>query len=185
MYQKLSEAIKNHYGSKRGMLNYYKYQLLLKLGFYNKYKKVDFTKVKRLVFVCSGNICRSPFAEVVAKANSFEALSIGLHCKGGAKADFRAIDIAKKYGYELEGHRAANIKDYTYIEGDVILGMEPSHVLELERLGFAPEKISMIGLWGSRPKAYIHDPYNASDVFFNYCELEVMDGVKKIVSQLG
>ncbi|WP_339668551.1 hypothetical protein [Dasania marina] len=184
MYEPLSLAIKNHYGSKRGMLNYYKYQLLLKLGFYNKYKNIDFSKVKRFVFVCSGNICRSPLAEVVARQKGVNSVSFGLHCHGGAPADKRAILFAEQHGFDLTDHKARNITDYKPELGDLVIGMEPKHTHELELLRHvASEKISLISVTKKKPQAYLHDPFNTNKCFFNKCEMEVVKSVEALVGK--
>ncbi len=185
MYQKMSETIKNHYGSKRGILNYYKYQLLLKLGFYNKYKNIDFSCAKRLVFVCSGNICRSPLAEVVARQKGVDAVSFGLHCHGGAPADKRAILFAEQHGFNLADHKARNIVEYKPVPGDLMVGMEPKHAHELELLkNVESEGISLIAIINKSPQAYLHDPYNANECFFSKCEMDVIRSVESLIGRL-
>ena len=82
MLSVIRQFINDNYGSKRGFLNGYKYKLLFSLGFYRSYQKIDFNAVNRLVFICSGNICRSAFGEYMAKAKGLNAVSYGLHLWG-------------------------------------------------------------------------------------------------------
>ena len=49
----VSEAIKNRFGSKKGMLRYFIYEVLRVFGVYRKLTQIDFTQVKRLVFVAA------------------------------------------------------------------------------------------------------------------------------------
>lgn len=174
--------IKNSYGSKRGLLNHVKYMLLLRLGLYNKYRNVDFSTVTRLVFICSGNICRSSLAEVVATSLGVNAVSYGLHCRGGDPADPRAIDFARRHKLDLSKHVTTNIRDYDYQPGDLVLGMEPKHIEELEVCGIPSPAISAIGLWMDRPRVYIHDPYACTSSFFERCELSIKCSVESLVS---
>ena len=181
MVKYLSVAIKNRYGSKKGMLRYYKYKLLLCLGLYKKYQKIDLTKIERLVFVCSGNICRSPLAEVQAKKMGFKAVSYGLHCAGGAPADPRAIEFAHKNNLDLTGHESVNIKDYQFSEGDLVVGMEPAHIKPIEAQGIPKECVAVLGWWLKPKRLYIHDPYNTEPYFFEYCESLVVSAVEAMI----
>jgi|Tabmets5t2r1_1033131.scaffolds.fasta_scaffold03673_3 protein-tyrosine phosphatase len=84
----------------------------------------------RILFVCTGNICRSPFAEVVARAEGLEAESAGLEAYGGAEPTGDAIAVARELGYDLTSHRARGLSQVT--EGpDVVVGMTAAHVSAL------------------------------------------------------
>ena len=87
MLSALTQYISDNFSSKRGLIAALKYKLLYLFGFYRVYQHIDFNTVSRLVFVCSGNICRSPFGEYIAKAKGLNAVSYGLQCRGGDKAD--------------------------------------------------------------------------------------------------
>ncbi|MBK8186883.1 MAG: hypothetical protein IPK77_06345 [Cellvibrio sp.] len=95
------KKVADYFGSKKGLLRYYTYEFLRILGVYSKFKRVDFTKVKRLVFVCHGNICRSPLGEAVARHHNIPTTSFGLDTRGGDPADPRAIAWASLNGYNL------------------------------------------------------------------------------------
>ena len=184
MRDRVSTLIKNRYGSKRGLLNHVKYRLLLQLGLYNKYRNVDFSKVTRLVFICSGNICRSSLAEVVATSLGVNAVSYGLHCRGGDPADSRAIEFARRHNLDLSKHVTTNIREHGYQPGDLVLGMEPKHIDELLGVGSIPATaISAIGLWMAKPQVYIHDPYNSGEIFFDVCEEQIINAVESLVAK--
>lgn len=179
----LSETIKNHYGSKRGLLRYVRYELLRMMGAYRALKKVDFTKVTRLVFVCHGNICRSPLGEVVAHKHGVPTISFGLGTRGNDPADPRAIAWASAHGYELAQHKTMRVDQYQPQAGDLLIGMEPKHIHALEQyFSQAPVQITMAGLWLSQPLAYLHDPYNTNAQYFDRCELLVEQSAQKIMS---
>ena len=184
MLGQISRYIQDKYGSKRGLLNYLKYKILLWSGRYQKYRNINFNNVRRLVFVCSGNICRSPVAEVSARASGLESISFGLDCADGAPADERAISFARQCGLDLEGHSAKNIRGYTYQSGDVVIVMEPAHAESLLDFGVPQHAISVAGLWLSNPTAYFHDPYNTSKKFFDLCEEQVVMSVGGIVEKI-
>lgn len=180
----LLKFIKDNFGSKKGFYNAIKFKLLFSLGFYNKYKKIDFSKVDNLVFICSGNICRSSLGEYVAKSLNISSESFGLHCRGGDPADPRAIDFGRKYNLDISKHITRNIKDYSAKESDLIIAMEPSHIKELEEHGFANFQITTVPIW-SMNNIYLHDPFSTNMSFFNKCEENVLHGVKNIVKKLS
>lgn len=167
----LSELIKNRFGSKKGLLRYCAYESLRIAGFYKSLTKIDFTRVERLVFVCQGNICRSPLAEAVAFKQGVPAISFGLDTRGGDPADPRAIAWAQANGYNLQQHITKRINQYVPQEGDLLIGMEPKHIRKLrEKFGQSPVQITLIGLWLESPLAYLHDPYNSNSEYFSHCE---------------
>ncbi len=175
--------IKKKFGSKKGMLRFFYHQLLLKLGFYRRYKNIDFTKINRLVFACSGNICRSPFAEAAARKYGINSISFGLDTRGGDPADPRAIDIGNKMQLDLTSHRTKRIEQYFPLEGDLLIIMEPQHLKMIpESLSGVP--VTILGLWLKKQNAYIHDPYNSCDQYFEDCERLVIFSVNGLIENL-
>lgn len=173
----LVKMMNNSFGSKRGLFNSVKYKLLFWLGFYRKYQQIDFTQVKHLVFVCSGNICRSSLAEYVAKSKGLSSESYGLHCRGGDGADPRAIEFATSQGLDMSEHKTRNIKEYRTKNTDLIVAMEPSHLVELKQLGFGRSQMTTLPVWAIN-NIYLHDPFCSTYEFFKHCEEAVVVGVK-------
>lgn len=182
----LSVKIKNNYGSKLGLLRYAVYELLRILGFYRSFKKVDFTQVQRLVFVCHGNICRSPLGEAVARKQGVATISFGLSTRGNAPADPRAITWAEANGYELLRHRTLRVDQYQPQIGDLLIGMEPKHVYALSKnFCHSPVQITLAGLWLNSPIAYLHDPYNTDQKYFSRCETFVVSATNELIKRLN
>jgi protein-tyrosine phosphatase len=99
-----------------------------------------------VLFVCTGNICRSPTAEGVFRHLARErgvlerilvdsAGTIGFHA--GEPPDPRAIEHAARRGYDLSGLRARQVTLADYHRFDRILAMDRSHLRELK--GEAPK----------------------------------------------
>lgn len=91
----------------------------------------------KVLFVCMGNICRSPSAEYVfAKyvmdaglAADFQIESAGTHAyHTGNGADPRSRSVAARRGYNLDGHRARRVTDADYEHFDYILAMDKSNL---------------------------------------------------------
>lgn len=92
--------------------------------------------MKKILFVCTGNICRSPTAEavfrdVVMKAgrqNEFEIQSAGTHgYHVGDRPDSRAIQAAKKRHISMDGITAQKLKSDDFEYFDVIIALDNGH----------------------------------------------------------
>jgi protein arginine phosphatase len=62
-----------------------------------------------ILFVCAGNTCRSPLAEVIACARGINAISAGLYASPGMPASRGALCEAEKRGLSLRKHRARQV----------------------------------------------------------------------------
>jgi len=131
--------------------------------------------VRRLVFVCQGNICRSAFAEAVARRRGIACCSFGLSTTSGIGAHPPAIEVAGRLGVDLRPHRATAREDYAPREGDLLLAME---VRQLDRLAADPRLAalprSLLGLWATPRRPHLHDPYSLSDAYMQTC-FELID----------
>jgi protein-tyrosine-phosphatase len=98
----------------------------------------------RILFVCTGNTCRSPLAEAIARhlANerglghlTFE--SAGASAWPDAPASDGALLVALEHGLDLGDHRARPLSPEIVAQADVVLAMGPHHLDRVEALGGA------------------------------------------------
>jgi protein-tyrosine phosphatase len=99
----------------------------------------------KLVFVCSGNRCRSPFAEAyLKKAAPFSWLRIesaGTLELGPAAPTHEMIVTAAKFGVDLSKHRARSLQKAQLGDADLVIGMTLEHVAAASvDGGVAPER---------------------------------------------
>lgn len=154
------------------------------LGFYKQYGRIDFKDIKRLVFICHGNICRSPLGEAAAKIQGVAAISYGLDTRGGAHADPRAIAYGDANAIGFGEHKTRRIDEYLPTAGDLLIGMEPKHTKQLKILYGNQVPMTLAGLWLKSPAAYLHDPYNTNAIFFNYCESLVVQAAVELAQRI-
>ncbi|MHB8256216.1 MAG: arsenate reductase/protein-tyrosine-phosphatase family protein [Acidiferrobacterales bacterium] len=188
LWKKWSQQIAQRHGRKRAMAAYYPYLLAYRIGFWRKFERIDWPRVKRLVFVCMGNICRSPYAEAVAAGFRGPVISAGLRPMSGGSANPDAIRNAKRRGVDLTGHSVRSIDDLDIGPEDLIIGMEPWQARRLKHIGRvrnSQAQITLLGLWGGRPEPYIADPYGCGDSYFQTCYARIDAGVAGILEQVG
>lgn len=105
-----------------------------------------------LLFVCTGNTCRSPLAEAVARREAeargwtdrIRVLSAGTGAFSGMPASEGSTVVASRHGLALEGHRSSLLTPELASVADLVLGMSPGHVLRAREL--APEaRVELLG----------------------------------------
>src|SRR3954470_16108308 len=97
----------------------------------------------RIVFVCSGNICRSPTAEVVLRAmlrdagldDDVDVSSAGLgdwHVGDGA--DERSLEAMARRGYDGASHAPRQFRASWFADHDLVVAMDRGHLRDLCRI---------------------------------------------------
>ena len=124
-----------------------------------------------ILFVCTGNICRSPTAEAVAKAMAERTgKELVLDSAGtgdwhvGERPDPRAVKVAEARGYDLSGITARAVTDDDFIRFDHLIAMDEGHrrwLAEARSGRQLPEtKISLLMDWSvGLARTSIPDPY--------------------------
>jgi protein-tyrosine phosphatase len=126
----------------------------------------------RIVFVCSGNICRSPMAEVIARSMLVDAglddlVSVdsagtgGWHVGDGA--DRRTVRALADHGYDGSRHRAREFERSWFVDRDLILVADRTHLDTLRR--WAPDETS-------RAKVRLLRDYDAAAVAAGTLEVD-------------
>ena len=144
--------------------------LMYRLAFYKDYSHVDWQRVERIIFVCEGNICRSPYAEYKTKSLGVIARSCGLSANGTASADHNAVRVALERGIDLTTHVSCNVIDMKFLETDLILVMQPEQTQFLDTAAMkSGAQVALLGIVGGGSRPYITDPYGADLIFFRKC----------------
>lgn len=164
--------INEKYGGKRAWLRTHAYRLMDGLWLLpSGPAKSRFLEFKRLVFVCQGNICRSPYGEARARQLGISSASFGLSADNGKEANLSAARVARQRGLALDHHSATHLSKFSFEAGDLLLAFEPQQLAELASSPVLPEYIAadLLGRWCSPSVPYLHDPYGLSDAYFNTC----------------
>jgi protein-tyrosine-phosphatase len=139
---------------------------------------------RTILFLCQGNICRSPFAAELARRllaadhADIRCVSSGLRASQAPRSPQDAIDVAARYGIDLQPHRAADVTAAELAEADVIVVMEVAHLEALRRR--APDVVQRVHLlplyegdeaprYGALERVNLLDPFGQGHAAFVHC----------------
>ncbi|NII10372.1 low molecular weight protein-tyrosine-phosphatase [Oleiagrimonas sp. C23AA] len=149
----------------------------------------------RILFVCLGNICRSPLVEAVAREEFARA---GLHwsvdsCGTGGwhvgeGADPRSAKAGASAGYSLAAHRGRQLCDSDYRDFDWLLAMDTDNLIEIERrrpLGAAAQVGLFLDVAGIAGDGEVPDPYYGGEAGFAHVLDLARTGVEGLMRRFG
>jgi len=139
-----------------------------------------------VLFVCTGNTCRSPLAEALLRrmleerqVEGITVASAGTGACAGAPASEGSYLVALEDGVDLSAHRAQPLTPELAVSSDLILTMARSHRQRLSELGFG-DRTFLLGEYAGRSgtAAEVDDPYGGSvtDYRDTYGQLKALLG---------
>ncbi len=149
-----------------------------------------------IVFVCTGNTCRSPLAEGLFKARlaarlgctaadlperGFHVLSAGMAATSGSPAADEAVAAARSYGADLSGHRSRPLAPDLAAQADYLIAMTRSHLQVLAEhyrgLASRPRLLSPAG-------ADLPDPVGCPLGVYEECARQIWTFLEPLVEEL-
>ena len=120
----------------------------------------------KLLFVCSGNTCRSPLAEAIARRllsdasrNDVTVASAGTNAWDGSPPSDGAMLVGMEQGLDLSEHRSRQLTDEIVSEADLILVMAPSHLARVKELAPKANVHLLGGFTSGREGSTVQDPF--------------------------
>jgi protein-tyrosine-phosphatase len=147
----------------------------------------------RVVFVCTGNTCRSPIAEAVARdlasrrqLSGIEFESAGTSAWTGAPASDGAMLVGLERGIDIGTHRARQLTKELVDEADLILAMGPHHLERIEALGGA-DKGYLLSDFASHGKDVrpISDPFEGDLDVYRMALDEITREVERVLDRIS
>ncbi|MBK5092304.1 MAG: low molecular weight protein arginine phosphatase [Actinobacteria bacterium] len=163
----------------------------------------------RILFVCTGNMCRSPMAEGLARAvidreypetrERFDFSSAGVAALEGNVPAREAVEVMMERGIDISGHRARNVTRRILEASDLVLTMEGAQRKRVEEMtgGVAPPVFLLLelgeagteerdGLWARDASRYeVLDPIGMSADEYRYVAAIMEGPIENILRLLG
>jgi protein-tyrosine phosphatase len=149
----------------------------------------------KVLFVCLGNICRSPLAEAAFRA---EAARIGLDAEAdsagtgnwhrGEPPDRRAIAAARRNGVDISGLRARQVRPGDFEHFDHIVALDDDNLADLRTIGPAGGRASLSLLLDhvpGREGQAVADPYYGGDSLFDITWRDVTEAARALADKLA
>lgn len=140
--------------------------------------------MKKILFVCSGNTCRSPMAQGIfnklAKEKNLDyiAESAGILTKTGLPYSQNSVTACKEMDIDIENGKSVSILDVNINEYDLFVPMSVSHAQALVAYGADKDKIMLLKSTG------VSDPYGGNLDVYRECCKEIYQSILKLIEKL-
>ncbi len=139
-----------------------------------------------IIFICTGNTCRSPMAEGLFRARGGEeatglkAESAGLFTQDGMAVTDNAVIAAKEFGADISNHHARYLTEEMGKEAKYLVCMTAAHYdyIRVRCPGCEPKLFTLL------PRD-VRDPYAGSLEIYREAAKEIDEGVKSIIERLS
>ncbi len=151
-------------------------------------------KKRKILFVCTGNTCRSALAAAYLRKlcgerriKDVEALSAGVSALNGMPASGNAVEVAAEFGMDVSAHLSTMLTPELVRSADLVVAMTESHRRQALRISRHDDERKFKLLLDFSPdgrRGDIADPFGGNLEIYRNCLLQMMPAMDNLLAHL-
>ncbi len=135
--------------------------------------------MKKILFVCTGNTCRSPMAEGILNKLAGErnldvfAKSAGISAAEGSPASVNSVKACEEIGVDISGHRSTQLTNQMFYEADEVVPLTKTHQIIMQDAFKNREKIL--------PALDVPDPFGGDLEEYRLCRDRIKEKIEELL----
>lgn len=148
-------------------------------------------KKRTVLFICSGNTCRSPmaaeyFKQVLLKTkyDNIEVLSAGTNAQNGIPASENAKKIASEFNFDLSAHLSKSLSQELITKADLLIAMTKTQITTAMRISqkTSPEKFKLLlSFLPNSMECEVSDPFGGDIEIYRKCFLQMKPALDNLL----